>query len=256
VGYGLVFTVLSFAGFEGAATLGEETVHARRIIPLTLIGTVVVSGLFFMFVAYCEVVGFGLEAIRDLGKSEAPLNDLALRYGSRNLATALDLATSISCFSGVLGGLSAASRILFALGRAGLAPRLAEVHEVHGTPAVAITVATVMLMLPLLVWAPISGASNYYSYVDTIATLALILIYIAVGGAEMVEAWREQRQLWSASCVLGPIALAWALYCTIYPAPDYPNNLWPYVTLLWVAAALALIRLRPAVTAAPMPDYF
>ena len=30
VGYGLVFTILSFAGFEGAATLGEEVMNPRR----------------------------------------------------------------------------------------------------------------------------------------------------------------------------------------------------------------------------------
>jgi hypothetical protein len=45
------------------------------------------------------------------------------------------------------------------------------------------------------------------------------------------------------------------LYRTIYPEPAYPNNLWPYVALAWAAAAFGVMRLRPAVALAPLPDY-
>jgi amino acid transporter len=48
IGYGLVFTVLSFAGFEGAATLGEEVVNPRRNIPIAIAGTVILAGAFFV----------------------------------------------------------------------------------------------------------------------------------------------------------------------------------------------------------------
>jgi len=50
------------------------------------------------------------------------------------------------------------------------------------------------------------------------------------------------------------LVLLWALYRTIYPAPEFPGNLWPYVALLWVVAALVVIRLRPAVARAPLPE--
>ncbi len=255
LGYGMVFSILCFAGFEGAATLGEETVGARRSIPVALLGTVLFSGLFFVFVAYCEIIGYGPGGIMGLANSEAPLNDLALRYASPHLAIALDLAAAASCFSGILGGLAAAARILFALGRAGLSPTLARVHPVHGTPAPAVSAAAVLIIVPFLVWAPFSGAGNYYSYVSTIATLALILIYIGVGVAETVEARRERRPLWPILCLLGPVLLLWVLYCSIYPVPQFPSNLWPYVAAGWVLAAWAIMKLRPAVTTAPLPEY-
>jgi len=44
VGFALIFTVLSFAGFEGAATLGEETAAPRRSIPIAILGSVVLAG--------------------------------------------------------------------------------------------------------------------------------------------------------------------------------------------------------------------
>ena len=204
--------------------------------------------------AYCEVIGFGPAGIKDLADSTAPLNDLALRYASRKLAIALDLAAAVSCFSGILGGLAAIARVLFALGRAGLSPTLASVHKVHGTPARAVSLAAILIMLPFLIWAPHAGASNFYSYTSTIGVLALILIYIAVGGAEMVEAWRERRLRWAAICMAGPLLLLWVLFRSLYPIPESPNNWWPYVALAWVAASAALIKLRPAVSNAPMPE--
>jgi len=255
LGFGMVFCVLSFAGFEGAATLGEETLNPRRNIPIALLVTVLGSGLFFVFVAYCEVIGFGPDGIKALGTSEAPLNDLALRYASPQVAIVLDLAAAASCFSSVLGGLAASARILFALGRGGLSPALAGVHPVHGTPAPAVSAAALLIIGVFLAWAPFAGPGNYYSYVSTIAVLALILVYIGVGGAEMVEAWAERRPLWSVACFLGPLVLLWVLYCNVYPVPVFPNNLWPYVALAWVVMAWALTRVRPAVTRVPIADY-
>jgi amino acid transporter len=256
LGYGMVYSILCYAGFEGAATLGEETINPRRNIPIALFGTVIGSGVFFIFVAYCEVIGFGPAGIKDLANSQAPLDDLALRYTSPALAIGLDLAAATSCFCGVLGGLAAAGRVLFALGRAGLSPRLAEVHPTHGTPASAVSVAALLIIVPYLISTHFAGAGDYYSYASTIGVLALILVYIGVGGAEVIEAWGEQRLAWSMLCIFGPLLLLWVLYRNIYPAPEFPNNLWPYFALMWMAGAWGLIRTRPAVATAPLPDYY
>jgi len=255
IGFGMVFCVLSFAGFEGAATLGEETINPRRNIPIALFGTVLASAVFFVFVSYCEVIGFGPHGIKALAASDAPLNDLALRYASPRVAIALDLAAATSCFAGVIGSVAAAARLLFALGRAGLSAALAEVHPVHDTPTVAIGLAAVLTVLPFLAWAPFTGAGNFYSYTSTIAALALILVYIGVGAAEGVEAYREGRPLWPALCMLGPLLLFWVLYRNIYPVPEFPNNLWPYVAAAWVIASWAIMKLRPAVVRASLPAY-
>jgi amino acid transporter len=255
LGFAMVFCILSFGGFEGAATLGEETHNPRRNIPLALLLTVVASGLFFIFVAYCEVVGFGPNGIKALGKSEAPLNELALRYVSPGMAIALDLAAAISCFSGMLGPLAAAARVLFALGRGGLGSTLSAVHPVHGTPAPAVSMSALLIILPFMLWAPFIGSGNYYSYTSTTATLALILVYISVGAAETVESWRERRPIWSAICLLGPALLIWVLYRNIYPVPEFPNNLWPYMVLAWVAASWGLMKVRPALARTPLPDF-
>src|SRR5260370_34418929 len=110
----MVSCFLAFGALEGPAALGEDTTNPRRNIPIALLFTVIASGLFFTFVAYCEVIGFGADGIKALGTSEAPLNDLALRYASPQLAILLDVAAAVSCSTGMLGPLAAGVRGLVA----------------------------------------------------------------------------------------------------------------------------------------------
>ena len=78
---------------------------------------------------------------------------------------------------------------------------------------------------------------------------------LIIGHLDVVEARREGRRWWAAICTLGPVLLLWVLYCNVYPVPAYPSNLWPYVTFAWIASAVLVIRLRPALAAAPLPEY-
>lgn len=247
VGYAIVFAVMSFAGFEGAATLGEETGDPKRAIPIAVLGTVILAGLFYVFASYVQVVGFGLGHMKALTDASAPLNTLALRFASRGFATILDLAAAISSFSCVLGSLSAGSRMLFALGRAGLAPGVGRVHERHGTPGVAvITIATVAIA-GVILWAPFTGANGYYDAVATIGTLAIILVYMGVTVAEAVDAVRARKVAWATLGVAGTMILIWPLYNSVYPVPIYPGNLWPYVVIAYLIVGIGLLVKRPMV---------
>jgi len=246
VGYAMVFAVLSFAGFEGAATLGEETGDPNRAIPIAVLGTVILAGVFYVFASYVQVVGFGLGNMQALAHDSAPLNTLALKFGSRNFATLLDLAAAISAFSCVLGSVSAASRMLFALGRAGLAPAVGVVHERHGTPGVAVLSVGAITMAGAVLWAPFTGAAGYYGAMGTIGTLALILVYMGVTIAEAMAAARVRKMMWAALGVAGMMILLWPLYNSVYPVPAWPGNLWPYAVIAYLIAGLGLVAMRPA----------
>lgn len=245
VGFALVYAVLSFAGFEGATTLGEETRHPYRDIPIAVVGTVVLAGLFYVFVAYVQVVGFGLDHVDALAASGAPLNALAVRFASQGFATLIDLAAAISAFACALGTLSAAARLLFALGRSGVATAMGAAHGRHGTPYRAVLLCGGVVLAGLLGWGAAAGASDYYGYVGTIGTLALILAYLGVTLAEAVSAGRRGRAGWSALGLAGAVLLLWPLGNSLYPVPDPPYSLFPYVVLGWVALGVAIAWLRP-----------
>lgn len=247
IGYALVFAVLSFAGFEAATTLAEETGQPGRAIPIALVGSVVLAGLFFVFASYIQVIGFGLDNMKALAASDAPLNTLALKFGTLRMATALDIAASVSAVSCVLGTLSAGARMLFVLGRAGLSPMAARVHPRYGTPSVAVCIVSVLMLAGLLAWAPFIGPADYYDNVATIGVLALIIAYLGVTAAAAVHAVRSGSQLWLVLGVLGTLAMLWPLYNSVYPVPDFPGNLWPYLVIGWIAVGAALLALIPAI---------
>ncbi len=246
VGYAMVFAVLSFAGFEGATTLAEETADPRRTIPLAVLGTVILTGVFYVFASYMQVVGFGLDHVDALAADAAPLNTLALRFASRELATLLDIAAALSAFACTLGSLSAGARMLFALGRAGLAPGLDAVHPRHGTPAAAVLVMGGLMLAGCLLLAPLAGAGAYYGAMGTIGTLALLLVYMGVSGAEAVQALRDRRAGAVATGLAGVLLMLWPFYNALVPAPAWPANLWPWVVAAFLVAGLWLLWLRPA----------
>ena len=245
VAHGMVFAVLSFAGFEAATTLGEEMAEPRRSIPIAVLGTVLVAGVFFVFASYVQVVGFGLGNMAALAADSAPLNTLALKYGSREFATLLNVAAAVSAFSAALGAVSAGGRMLFALGRAGLAPALGVVHPIHGTPARAVLVMSGVMIAGLVLLAPLLGASDYFGDVATIGTLCVILVYLAVTLA-VADLGRRARSVGLGLMgVAGTVAMFWPFRNSLYPVPPYPGNLWPYVVIGFIVVGLVILRLRP-----------
>jgi len=254
VGYGIVFAVLSFAGFEGAATLGEETNHPHRNVPIALIGTLLVSGTFFVLISYAQVIGYGPGNIQALAADSAPLDTLAVRYASRGYAVALDLATALGSFACVLASISAAGRMLFALGRAGLAPFAGRIHPTRGTPANAILITGIVFLAGLLGWAVPTDPGFYYGATGTIGTLSIILVYMAVAWAQARYAGKQWRGWGGAAGILGVALLLWPLYNSIYPMPAYPASLWPFVVMVWLALGGCLLAGRPALARKPLPE--
>lgn len=254
VGYGLVFAVLSFGGFEGAATLGEETDNPRRNIPIALLGTLLFAGVLYVVISYAQVVGYGLDNTQALANDSAPLDTLAVRYASRSYAVALDAAAALGGFSCLLGSLSAAGRMLYALGRAGLAPIAGRTHPEHGTPANAILITGAVCLLAQLAWARSAEPGAYYGALGTIGTLAIILVYMGVAGAHARNAGDRGRSWGVLLGVLGVLLLLWPLYNSVYPIPAYPGDLWPFVLLAWLTSGALLLWARPALAREELPE--
>src|SRR5829696_792035 len=56
-----VYGLLSFGGFEGAASLGEETDNPRRDIPRAIAAAVITMGVFYTIVMLAQTLGFGVD---------------------------------------------------------------------------------------------------------------------------------------------------------------------------------------------------
>jgi amino acid transporter len=122
-------------GFEGAASLGEETDNPRRDIPRAIAAAVLAMGVFYVIVMLAQTLGFGAseEGANKFASSSSPLGDLSESYVRPVMASAINLGVMVNAFASALGTATAGSRILFALCRDGfLSRRLGETSDRTG----------------------------------------------------------------------------------------------------------------------------
>ena len=247
-----VFAFLSFAGFEGAAVLGEETADPRRSIPRAIRTAVGTVGVFYLVVIYFQAVGFGLDkgGVAAFAGSTGPLSDLASTYSGTSLAVLIAAGATVSAFASALGTATGATRLLFALGRDNLLPgALGRVDESTGAPrlAMALTITVGVVGNIVLYLAGVS-AGNVFAYLGTVGVLALLVVYLATQVGAMVLFRRNGRwRVWQfAIPVLAILLLANTLYRNVFPIPAAPYNLFPYVVIVWIVVGVAISYARPA----------
>jgi amino acid transporter len=251
VGLAAVFGFLSFAGFEGAATLGEETRNPRRNIPLAILAAVVGTGIFYVAVTYAQTVGFGTNAagIQAFASSTSPLGTLGQRYLGGIMATLMNFGATISAFASALGTANASARMLFSLGRDGfITQRLGTTSRRTGSPASAVAVVMLLTFVVLLGWsrAPGVNGASLFGFLGTIGVFLILVAYVLTN----VGALRffVTRRLWSWQWivpVLAIVVLSYTLYSNLYPIPNPPYNIFPYVALAWLVVGLVTILASP-----------
>ena len=122
----MVFAILAFIGFEASAPLGEEAKHPRRTIPLAVVGSCLVIGLFYVLLSYAWVYGEGFSSSREGGGSADPWRDLAkVFWGGGWVIVFAAIINSIIANSNA--GFNAATRVYYAMARNGM-PQRARAH--------------------------------------------------------------------------------------------------------------------------------
>jgi amino acid transporter len=252
IGLAAIFGFLAFAGFEGAASLGEETRNPRRSIPLAMLGSVVGVGLFYIIVIYAQTVGFGTNAagITSFATSSAPLGDLSLRYVGTAMATLINFGTMISAFACGLGTANACARLLFAMGRDGFVTGwLGSTSQRTDSPVVAVAVVMVITVGLVLGWGCVPGVTSaaLFGFLGTIGTLLLLVAYILtnIGAIRFFTTRRLWRWQWIVPA-MAILVLSYTLYSNLYPVPAPPYNLLPYVALAWLLIGLTILVASPA----------
>jgi amino acid transporter len=250
IAYASVFGFLSWAGFEGASALGEETNNPRRNIPFAIAGAVAFTGVFYVIVMYAQSLGFGLGAngVKAFSSSGAPLGDLSKTYIDKGFADAVNFGAMVSAFASALGTAAASSRILFALGRDGfISRRLGDASARTGAPANALAIVMVAAV-GTVIGLRINGttSTNVFFYMGTIGVLSLLVAYIVtnLGAAKFLLLDRREHPWQIVIFTVAIGALVYVEYKNVHGIP-YPYDKFPYVVLGWLALAVAIIVAFP-----------
>jgi amino acid transporter len=175
----LVFCLLSFAGYEAAATYGEETsaptrdIRRATLISLALLLAVFLISTWTLIAAYDDVVAAG--AANPGGLLDGAV---AAHLGS-SAGAAVGTIVTVSFLAASVAFHNMASRYAFALGRAGLLPRaLSRTHAVRATPTAAIAsqvVIDVAVIAPFVVLGadPLTALFPAVAGVTSLALIAM-----------------------------------------------------------------------------------
>lgn len=247
---GILFAITLFIGFETSASLGEETRDPRRSIPRAVIGTVVITGIFYLLVIYASDIGFGLSNSAKWASDPAPLDTLATRYVGSWLAVLVDIAVLFDALVVMSAFMATTSRGLFALARHDLLPApLARISARFRTPLGGIVfvagVAVVLLVILASTQASASAAAvptnvlTVFGIMSTIGSLLIELIYIGLCVAALRFLLQDPAKWWRWLFLLVAIVTPiLGIYGSVVPFPLWPQSLGIYIVIAVIVLSL------------------
>ncbi len=246
---GMVFSILALSGFEGPAPLAQEARRPARFISLAIMSSLGAIGLFYIFTSYASAIGWGTGNMAAFATDPNPY--YALGHALWGSAWWLVVFALLNSSIGVgLACTNAASRVLYTMGRAGTLPAsFGRIHPVHRTPSFAIAFVQLAGIVAVMLVGFIFHPEQIFNFLETITTFAVIVLYAMANVALIFYMRREQPQnfsIWRHAVVplLATIALVPVLFVTVYPKPDWPYSLTPYLYLAGLLAGFGYMLWR------------
>ena len=254
---GIVFGLLSFAGFEAAATLGEEARNPRKDIPRAILGTAIFGGIYFTVVTAIAMMAFGTDdaGVEAFSTSPALFGSIGSSFLAHWVGEVVTLGAAVSAFACCLACVVGASRLLFAVSRdVDPAGRLSRTG-VNDTPAAAAVAVCAVIVLIALLCAAAFDAEPFdtFFWSGTIGTLILLVAYVlaTIGCIKLLFVDRRMAvPMWQ---VVIPAAallmLGYTIYRNVIPYPEEGAARWfPVVAFGWVALVAVLAFALPNFT--------
>ena len=251
---GIIFGLLSFAGFEAAATLGEEAHQPSRDIPRAILGTAIFGGIYFTFVTAVEMMAFGTdeEGVQAFIGSSALMGDIGTAYIASWVGETVTLGAAVSAFACCLACVVGASRLLYAVARDASPGSALSRTGRNDTPTVASVVVTLVITLIALVCAVFFGATPFDTFLwsGTIGTLILLVAYVlaTIGCIKLLFVDRRMAvPMWEVVIPLAALVmLGYTMWRNVIPYPeDNPARWFPVVAFGWVLLVAVVMIASP-----------
>ena len=244
MGLAVVACIFSLVGFEAATTMGSEAKNPRKNLPRAVIASLLITGLFMVFMAYVEVAGtnnYGADW------TAAPLNFLAQAYGVSWFRIPVSIGAMVSFFSLSLSCLNSGARIMFPMARHGIfSGHLGRAHATNRTPHVAVTVYIGMIFaLPAFLMI-FTNPLTAFGDAGTLAAFGFLVAYylITVAAPVYLKKIGELRPRYVVLACVAVLCLMVPTIGSFYPMPPWPVKLFPYIYLTWMAVGGGWMFLR------------
>jgi amino acid transporter len=247
---GMVLAILGFVGFSSADALGREARNPFKAIPRAIMFSALAVGVLYVFASYSQVVLLG----KELDGNFAPMDQIAANAGMPNwFKPILTFGITASFFAVVVAPINVIGRIVYVMGKEGVVPgALGRTHDDHLTPHRAIlAIAPLVLLLDIVLYLVGASMDEVLVWVDTFGTYGYMIAYAVLAIATPIFLRRigVSNTLVIVAATVAVVAMAYVFYKNVYPVPEFPLNIIPYVFFAVVAGAVGwymhLKRNRP-----------
>jgi amino acid transporter len=243
LGFGVVIAIFSLVGFEVATAFGNEAKKPLVNIPKAVIWSLILTGLFFVFVTYMEVYGTKGSS-NQLGSLTAPLNTLSTMYHVGWMAIPISIGAIVSFFSLNLSCLNSAARVMFKMGsHSALHQAVSFSHHKNETPHIAIMVTTALMMAivtGMLIWHNVDA--DVFGYVGSFGAFGFLGAYFMVSFAAPMYL-KQIGELKASHIIIAAIAVMLLIVPavgSVYSVPPIPA---PVKYFVWIYLAYMCIGL-------------
>jgi amino acid transporter len=250
----IVFNVQALTGWEGAAPLAEETTNPRRNVPMSVILSIVIVGVFLVFVFYGLITGFGVNDVSAVTASpELPALALAHNLWG-GLWWVLLVAFANSVFAVCLATANVSTRMWYGMARSGSFPKfLAKVDPKYKSPTNAILLQMALSLVSALGVGWYYGADISFFLIDgLILVIGVTFVYLMANlGVFMFYRGEHKDEFnWLLHLVfplVSSIVLVLAVWFTFFPpegygtAPGAPYNMAPLIDAIWLGLGVAIL---------------
>ena len=146
---GAAILCLSFLGFDSISTLAEEAKDAKRSVPRAIMIVTVAAGLLYILLSYLAQIAYPSNQFESVDTASL---DIVASLAGPWLSTLFISGFVAGCLGSALTSQASVSRILYAMGRDGVLPRLVfgRLNERFGTPVIAILLVSAVSLLALV----------------------------------------------------------------------------------------------------------
>jgi amino acid transporter len=235
LGLGVVVAVFSLVGFESSTAFGEEAKDATKTIPRSIIWSLLLTGAFFVFVCYMEVMATNGYSTT-LDKLDAPLSVMCDIYKVPFLSLPICAGAMASFFALALSCMNAGSRVMLAMGRHGIFhSATSKTHSKHATPHMALGIMAAFMFVVVVACRVFFKLEVLDEFNDagTMGAFGFIGAYVLVTLAapfylKKCGELKAKDVGWS---VAGLVLLMIPAIGSVYPVPPAPVNYFPYIFL-------------------------
>ncbi|WP_326955478.1 APC family permease [Amycolatopsis sp. NBC_01286] len=216
---GAALATYSFLGFDAVTTLTEETIEPRKTIPRAILLTALIGGGIFIVLAYFTQLAHPGSAFTD--ESSAAF-EIATTIGGNLFASFFLAGLVVAQFASGIAAQASASRLMYAMGRDGVLPRVfGKLQPKFATPVFGIVLTGIVGLVALAL-----DVSTSTSFINFGAFTAFTFVNVSV-----IATWLRDRS--------GKRVLTWVVFPVIGAVVD----LWLLVNLDGIALIFGVVWL-------------